>query len=513
MDFVFVPGLDQFGHDVTRFHGPLEAMKEHALSRSDVVMFNTLGFFKSKFEKLQTTPWFKSPTDGVYIKTDAYNAAMLPVTNSPRCTVACLGPAKVVPLQLMALINQWQCQIVCYNPLQPQEVRVTNTPTGSIVHSNGGCTVTTLTDMASITECLAHEDIWRRLVKDSDSDMYIVLSQNAVACSTLEFCKQWLLQGVPVGTMVQHLGTANVLDAYAVTKTGAARLLLNAGSKTSSRVSEAATQPLLLPLVYVPPHTGTVYANLNGRDGNHLFIFANALAYSQKHNRRLMVVRDNTYAPSPWIMWDCIASSSIPANTPSYTEAVFSFREIPHFPVDVSLHGYYQTEMYFRDHDKAVRHYIRHPHPQVVKTACTSILTAYPGQTFVGVHCRYGDYVANQANFPIPNDDYYSTALRTFPPDAVILLYTDDFAMARSRTCFVGREVHDVTESGEDTMGIIAQLCQYHIIANSSFSWWAAWLSGCPPSNICMPSPWFGQAPDIPKEHTLYTPGCVIIAH
>ena len=53
-------------------------------------------------------------------------------------------------------------------------------------------------------------------------------------------------------------------------------------------------------------------------------------------------------------------------------------------------------------------------------------------------------------------------------------------------------------------------LCEHHVIANSSFSWWGAWLS--PAKKVYSPARWFGDSPNVPKNWSdIYCKGWKII--
>jgi hypothetical protein len=242
--------------------------------------------------------------------------------------------------------------------------------------------------------------------------------------------------------------------------------------------------------------------------GNQLFVFAAALAYAKRHSKHLQVVRE-IWPLTPWMQWPTIAA--MPSGVKTFHEPDFAYTEIPVCDGNIALHGYYQSEKYFEDALNEVRKYVRHPDPDSLAAKCDQIRKAYPERTFVGVHCRYGDYVGTPMNFAQLTDEYYTAALATVPPDSVLLLYTDDFERARARTCWTGFAVHEIRENDVDTMGIVASLCTHHIIANSSYSWWTAHLSGCPSQQICMPCPWFGSSLVMPQSHSLYKNGCKVL--
>lgn len=77
--FTFVPGLDQPSNDIYYYRGSLSEMMKIALDNPAVACFNTLGFFKSKavMSEFATTPYFRSTTDGTYIKKQALAAGSI----------------------------------------------------------------------------------------------------------------------------------------------------------------------------------------------------------------------------------------------------------------------------------------------------------------------------------------------------------------------------------------------------------------------------------------------------
>lgn len=85
--------------------------------------------------------------------------------------------------------------------------------------------------------------------------------------------------------------------------------------------------------------------------------------------------------------------------------------------------------------------------------------------------------------------DYYEKALNLFEKNRQVLIFTDDPAWVYSQSFFSGDRFM-VSENQSAYMDMcLMSLCQDHIIANSSFSWWGAWLSDS--ENIIAPSGWF----------------------
>ena len=126
----------------------------------------------------------------------------------------------------------------------------------------------------------------------------------------------------------------------------------------------------------------------------------------------------------------------------------------------------------------------------------------------VGVHIRRGDYVAN----PIANQfhgvcslEYYLAAIAKLKEEIGaprFFVFSDDIGWARQNlrlpdpTTFVDHngEAHDY----EDLR--LMSLCKHHIIANSSFSWWGAWLSNNPDKIVIAPERWFRDPSMDPRD-------------
>ena len=91
--------------------------------------------------------------------------------------------------------------------------------------------------------------------------------------------------------------------------------------------------------------------------------------------------------------------------------------------------------------------------------------------------------------------DYYAKALEHFK-DNQIVIFSDDPAWCKQQELFKDDDRFLVSEENNQYMDMcLMSLCVGHIIANSSFSWWGAWLSKS--KDVIAPSKWFG--PD--KQH------------
>jgi hypothetical protein len=168
-------------------------------------------------------------------------------------------------------------------------------------------------------------------------------------------------------------------------------------------------------------------------------------------------------------------------------------------PDDVYLDGYWQSERYFVDIAETIRKEVTVTIPLEGRNAELSreILRSQA----VSLHVRRGDYATD----PVTNEvhgicglDYYARAVahiasKIGPP--VFFAFSDDPAWVREHLTF-SYPVHivdhnDAAHCYEDMR--LMSLCNHHIIANSSFSWWGAWLNPRPDKIVVAPKRWFNN--------------------
>ena len=115
----------------------------------------------------------------------------------------------------------------------------------------------------------------------------------------------------------------------------------------------------------------------------------------------------------------------------------------------------------------------------------------------MSMHVRRGDLAyANEVlrrprlvYGPVVSASYLHAAMRCFPDDATFVVLSDDAAWCRER--LRGPRVH-VFEGGDELDDLMTmKACDHHVVSNSSFSWWGAWLNARPGRRVVAPDPWF----------------------
>lgn len=122
--------------------------------------------------------------------------------------------------------------------------------------------------------------------------------------------------------------------------------------------------------------------------------------------------------------------------------------------------------------------------PQIQKLYGDGVLPS----RFVSIHVRRGDYVADDAFVNLFDTDYYERAIEMFP-DAKFRVFSDDTDWCKRK--WKDRDRFQVSEgrSEIDDFNLMAG-CRHNIIANSSFSWWAAYVNPNPEKIVVYPKAW-----------------------
>lgn len=163
------------------------------------------------------------------------------------------------------------------------------------------------------------------------------------------------------------------------------------------------------------------------------------------------------------------------------------------------LLGCFQTEKYFADIKEQVREAYRFRNLTLSRTMRTyeKRITESPS---VGVHIRRGDYLDPKYSAlytGICDDSYYERAIgqmRRLVPGAKFFFFSNDAEWVKAHydgPDFVTVEGND-EDSGFADMYLMSR-CRHNIIANSSFSWWGAWLNDNPQKKVIAPKRWLNR--------------------
>jgi len=176
--------------------------------------------------------------------------------------------------------------------------------------------------------------------------------------------------------------------------------------------------------------------------------------------------------------------------------------EINKAPRDCYLAGYWQSEKYFQDAEPIIREDFTFKIPMASRNE--QIAEKIAQANAISLHVRRGDYVNNphtKATHGICSPDYYRDAIGYMAKQIEnphFFIFSDDMPWVRSQMkldfpCYY-IEHNSGAESYNDMR--LMSMCQHHIIANSSFSWWGAWLNPYPNKIVIAPRKWFANNSD-----------------
>ena len=159
-------------------------------------------------------------------------------------------------------------------------------------------------------------------------------------------------------------------------------------------------------------------------------------------------------------------------------------------PDNVNLYGFFQSEKYFKHIEQEIREDFIFVDD--IWNPCKEMFTF---DEAISLHIRRSDYVQKQNYHPLCSLGYYEEALNRLPQDIPVLIFSDDSDWCKEQELFQPDRFL-VSESNYNLVDMcLMTMCQYHIIANSSFSWWGAWLSDS--KKVITPKVWFGPSANL----------------
>ena len=193
----------------------------------------------------------------------------------------------------------------------------------------------------------------------------------------------------------------------------------------------------------------------------------------------------------PFVMKNLTQSNiGIIENDNPRTEGGFNFNETLFNTCsdNVSLYGYFQTEKYFKNIEKEIREDFIFKNE--IAIPCKHMMCTI--DTPIALHIRRGDFLINSANHHNLDLNYYQSSLDKFDSSRNVIVFSDDPEWCKEQSLFSSDRFLVAEGNDSYTDLCLMSLCSDFIIANSSFSWWGAWLSKAVDKVVCAPAKWFG---------------------
>jgi hypothetical protein len=282
-----------------------------------------------------------------------------------------------------------------------------------------------------------------------------------------------------------------------------------------------------------------IIVQLSGGLGNQLFQYAFGRALSLKHNQMLAFnvdsfkwdklrkfELDSLYLDlkivnsdkikktikNKFLISDKILYFFLNKKIPYYKSAFIKERSLLYdknhikFRVkNVYFEGYWQSENYFTDFKDLINSELRNF--KLLNSSSLKLLSELNlKKNTVSIHFRRSDYILDKktnAYHGICSNDYYQKAIKLIQnkiENPHFFIFSDDKKyineVFKDKTNFT--IVENITKDYEELL--IMSACEHHIIANSSFSWWGAWLNPSKNKIVIAPQKWFSD-----KEMQLQT--------
>ena len=270
----------------------------------------------------------------------------------------------------------------------------------------------------------------------------------------------------------------------------------------------------------------------NGRFANQMFQYAGLRGVAAHKGYDFKVPPPGNYGRSDYALFECFEMGSVrPENFGfvdggSIATGQFHFYQkfFDNCPDNVNLHDYFQTEKYFKNIEDTIRYDFTFK-KEVVDT-CKDFLSTLPEEK-IFMHVRRGDYVNHPDQHPALPISYYEEGYKKFD-NPTVLVFSDDLEWVKQQEFFQGDNFlisefdvrYDHLSDNIDGQGnslvpfydlYMMTQCNGAVIANSSMSWWGAWLQSNPDKMVFAPKMWFG--PDYKDKDTkdLYCPKWILL--
>lgn len=227
-----------------------------------------------------------------------------------------------------------------------------------------------------------------------------------------------------------------------------------------------------------------------GQLGNQMFQYALLVGVKYKIGADIVIdpeVRNRSYLFDFFDLKECRISSFSTENI--FQEQQYEYtNEVFNITNDTNYRGYFQTEKYFKHCAKEVKkEYIFKSN---ITDKVDSFLEGYRSKRLVSIHVRRGDYLLYPDAHPVCSVDYYNLAMEMLDGENVLFICTSNDIEWCKENIKRSNIVYNYKDISHD-MCLISK-CHDHIIANSTFSWWGAWLSDNEDKKIIAPKKWFG---------------------
>ncbi len=328
-------------------------------------------------------------------------------------------------------------------------------------------------------------------LKYSKTNEYYFQAQDlATSFPCLEMCPSHRIGVVNFLTYVFNESKSNQIRAK--------KRIKEAGGKPTNGTTDLEKEIRLKIEPYKTLSDYFITVNLAGGLANLLFEISSAFSYGKLYNKQLILPHNHSLpmqGNSIINYKDNILRNfnfrNLNKNFKNISQKGFHYTPLPPFPnEDVILNGHFQSYKYFDQYESEIRELLK---PD--KSTITYIKDKYGdilNKKTTSIHVRRGDYLKLPDHYINLSLDYYQNALKYINNPGSILIFSDDISWCKDN--FKGDKYIFIEDEKDYIDLYLMSLCDNNIIANSTFSWWGAWLNANPNKIVISPDKWFGPA-------------------
>ena len=248
-----------------------------------------------------------------------------------------------------------------------------------------------------------------------------------------------------------------------------------------------------------------ITVEIMGGLGNCIFQIFALMAYAMD-NKTSFYIEDKpiTYGTRKKHYWDTMLSTigqfrkPCQPNNHIVREQRFDYVKLPTIPdtsKPIKMVGYFQSYKYFEHQYENIMKFIN------LNNLREPFQILYDYNTTISLHFRVGDYKNLQEHHPLLDESYYVKALKHIskeePWQVLYFCEDEDIEYVNNKLNIIKKYLPKLTFFKIDSkyddweQMLIMSLCKHNIIANSSFSWWAAYFN-TNDKIVCYPTTWFG---------------------
>jgi hypothetical protein len=257
-----------------------------------------------------------------------------------------------------------------------------------------------------------------------------------------------------------------------------------------------------------------VSVDLMGGLGNCLFQIAAAYSTSLRDSKTFICqknVSHGSHKPLDYYLnniFGKINFGEVNTNSQLYKEPFFHYNEIPKTNDNLILNGYFQSEKYFINYRNeilelfAINNEVNHK----LQTKYQKLLN----KKTCSIHVRRGDYIRLNDFHTVQPIDYYEKSFNLIGEDYEYLIFSDDIEWCKNNFDFI-KNKHFIEGDADYENLYLMSMCEHNIIANSSFSWWGAWMNMNENKKVISPKNWFGNKNKHLDTQDIYPKNWVLI--